>query len=77
MDHDPLLTVHAEVLGDPALFFVETLGPVVRVVEHATGLPRFVVDESGRLRPYATPGPSGQAVAADLDYRAGAAALSF
>lgn len=43
---------YAEVLGDPSKYFVDHFGPHPRVVEHATGMPRYVIDNGGQLRPY-------------------------
>jgi hypothetical protein len=59
---DPFdLARHANVLGDPAQYFLDLQSGVPLVVRHADGAPVFVVDDRGQLRPHA-------------EYRAGAIA---
>lgn len=44
------LTRYAGVLGDPSLYFVDSQGPVPKVVCHTTGQPAWIIDGAGGLR---------------------------
>ena len=51
---DPFnLDAHAEVLGDPADYFLNLQTHVPIVTRHSDGEPAFVIDDAGKLRPFA------------------------
>lgn len=54
LDFDPLdLGRHADALGDPADWFVDSQLHYPRVVRHSSGRAEYLIDAEGSLRPLA------------------------
>lgn len=72
------LSAHADVLGDPADYFVSSEGRIKPlVVRHEDGIPVAYLEEDGSLTPYEPPAAAHDVkVTGELDHQAGPSKFS-